>query len=80
MIKKGILLAVFLMVVAVVMPTALGLIAGAGQTAVTVNGTSQLVSDLLDPSVLTLFQVLIPIIAVIGIVLGILNYAKGGGG
>jgi len=66
-VKDVIMIAVSLMVVALILPLGLGLISGAGDTMVTVNGTESALSDLVDPSVLTLLTVLIPILAVIGI-------------
>ena len=74
-IKQVILLAVALMVVAVIFPIALGLIGNAGN--VVVNATSgATLSDVVDPSVVTLLTVLLPIIAIIAVVLFFLP--KGG--
>lgn len=66
-INSIVMIAVSLMVVAIIMPIALGLLGGAGDTAVSINGTSTLVSTLVDPNVLTMLTVLLPIIAVVGI-------------
>lgn len=65
-IKRVILIAVALMVIGVIVPIAVGLVANAGN--VIVNGTSTL-SDIADPSVVLMIEVLLPIIAVIAIVL-----------
>lgn len=75
-IKNVIIIAVTLMVIAVVFPIALGLISGAGDTMVSINGTETALSELVDPSVLTLLTVLLPIIAVIGIVMYFLPRGK----
>lgn len=66
-VKNVIMIAVSLMVIALILPLGLGLISGAGDTMITVNGTESALSELVDPSVLTLLTVLIPILAVIGI-------------
>ena len=65
-IKRVILIAVALMVIGVIVPIAVGLVANAGN--VIVNGTATL-SDIADPSVVLMIEVLLPIIAVIAIVL-----------
>lgn len=75
-IKNVILLAVSLMVIAVIMPIAIGLISGAGTAIVNVNGTDTTLAAVADPSVVTLLTVLLPVIAVIGIILGFLPKAK----
>ena len=56
-----------LIVIAVIMPLGLGLVSAAGDTMVTVNGTAKALSTLVDPAVLTLLTVLLPILAVIGV-------------
>ena len=66
-VRKVIMIAVSLMVIALILPLGLGLLSGAGDTEITVNNVTQALSDLVDPSVLTLLTVLIPILAVIGI-------------
>ena len=86
-IKDVILLAVALMVVAVIFPIALGLIGGAGSspfsymsypygnsTGVLVSGT---LADVIDPSVITMLTILLPIIAIIAVVLFFLPKVKG---
>ena len=66
-VRDVVMIAVSMMVIALILPLGLGLLAGAGDTMVTVNGTATALSDLVDPSVLTLLTVLIPILAVVGI-------------
>lgn len=73
-IKNVIMIAISLMVIALVLPLGLGLLAGAGDTMVTVNGTAQALSTLVDPAVLTLLTILIPILAVIGIAIAYLHF------
>ena len=63
-VKDVIMIAVSLMVIALILPLGLGLLGMAGDTVI--NGTTVL-SEIIDPSVLTLLTVLIPILAVIGI-------------
>jgi hypothetical protein len=76
-IKNVMMIAVSLMVVAVILPIGLGLLAGAGDTMITINGTQTALSDLVDPSVLTLLTVMIPILAVIGIAIGYISTKTG---
>ena len=65
---KIIMLAVSLIIIAVIFPIALGMIGNAGNTIV--NETSgQVLSDVIDPTVLTLLVVLLPIIAIISVVM-----------
>ena len=68
-VQNVIMIAIALIVIAVIMPMALGLLGGAGDTQVTVNGTAQVLSDLVDPSIITLLTVLIPIVAIVGILI-----------
>ncbi len=78
-IKNVILLAVALMVVAVIFPIALGLIGNAGNVVInsTVNATSgDTLTDVVDPSIITLLTVLLPIIAIIAVVLFFLPKVK----
>lgn len=75
-VKNVIMIAVSLMVIALILPLGLGLISGAGDTMVTVNGTESALSELVDPSVLTLLTVLIPILAVIGIAIAYISSTK----
>ena len=63
-VRNVITIAVSLMVIALILPLGLGLLGMAGDTII--NGTTVL-KDVIDPSVLTLLTILIPILAVIGI-------------
>lgn len=76
-IKRVILIAVALMVIGIIIPIAVGLIAGAGDVVVSnATGTPQTLSDVADASVVLMIEVLIPIIAVIAIVLMFLPTKK----
>ena len=66
-VRSVIMIAVSLMVIALILPLGLGLLGIAGDTIV--NGTTTL-AEAIDPNVLTLLEVLIPILAVIGIAIG----------
>ena len=71
-VKSVILIAVSLMVIALILPLGLGLIANAGETVL--NATSgETLSDVIDPSVLTILTILIPILAVIGIAIAFIS-------
>ncbi len=74
-VKNVIMIAVGLMVVAVIIPIAIGLISNAGNTVINATAGTKL-SDVADPSIITLLTVLLPIISVIGIVLGFLKWGK----
>ena len=65
-IRNVIMLAVATMVVALIIPLAIGLLSDAGNTII--NGTTTL-ADIADPSVVTLLTVLLPVIIIIVIVL-----------
>jgi len=72
-VRNVITIAVSLMVIALIFPLGLGLLSIAGNTvmvafnATGVNETAIYMTDVVDPSVLTLLTVLIPILAVIGV-------------
>ena len=69
-VRNVITIAVSLMVIALILPLGLGLLGLAGATVV--NGTTTL-AEVIDPSVLTLLTVLIPILAVIGIAVSFIS-------
>ena len=69
-VKDVIMIAVSLMVIALILPLGLGLLGLAGSTVI--NGTTTL-AEVIDPSVLTLLTVLIPILAVIGIAVSFIS-------
>lgn len=58
---------VALIIMGVVLPIGIGLISAAGDVTVTIGNTTKTVSELADPTVLTLIVVLVPILAVVGI-------------
>ena len=64
-IKQVILIAISLIVIATILPLAIGLISGAGD--VIINAANDTLADVADPAVITLLTVLLPILAVIGI-------------
>lgn len=60
------MVAIALIVIATVLPLGLGLVSNAGN--VVINATSgETLAEVVDPAVLTLLTVLLPILAVIGI-------------
>ena len=70
-VKPIIMAVVSLMVIALMFPLGLGLISMAGDYVVVAgNATTEvLLSDVVDPSVIMLLTVLLPILAVIGIIM-----------
>ena len=85
-IKDVVMIAVALMVIALILPLGLGLLGIAGDTVVEVgvpfNATGinesaidpRLLSQVIEPSVLTLLTVLIPVLAVIGIAVAFISF------
>ena len=75
------MIAVSLIVIAVIMPLALGMLGAAENTAiasgnVSGDGTSPL-SSLVDGSIITLLTVLIPIVAIVGILIYFIPNSRG---
>ncbi|MBA7496357.1 hypothetical protein ES702_06957 [subsurface metagenome] len=58
-----------LIVIAVIMPLGLGLISAAGTQSVTINGTGVALDTVVDPAVITLLTILLPILAVIAVIM-----------
>ena len=72
--KNVITIAVSLMVIALILPLGLGLLAIAGDVIISnVSGTVVYLKDAIDPAVLTLLTILIPILAVIGIAVSFIS-------
>ena len=77
--KNVITIAVSLMVIALILPLGLGLIAIAGDNILVpfnitgVNESAVLLKNVIDPSVLTLLTILIPVLAVIGIAVSFIS-------
>lgn len=70
--KDIIMITVSLIIMGVVLPIGIGLISAAGDITVAINGTQTAVSTVADPTVLTLLTVLVPILAIVGIALGLI--------
>ena len=67
-IKQVILVVISLIVIATIMPLAIGMISMAGDTMISnATGTPVYFKDVVDPAVITLMTVLLPILAIIGI-------------
>ncbi len=68
--SQVILIAIALIVIAIVLPIGLAYIGSAGSTTVTLpNGSSVALTDAVDPAVITLLTILLPILVVIGIIM-----------
>ena len=65
-VKQVILIAVSLIVIATVLPLAIGLISIADEVIID-SVTNKTLGDVADPAVITLLTVLLPVLAVIGI-------------
>ena len=72
-VREVIMIAVSLMIIALILPLGLGLLGLAEETIIVaynatgLNESAILLKDVIDPSVLTILTVLIPILAIIGI-------------
>jgi len=64
-IKQVILIAISLIVIATILPLAIGLISVSGE--VIINANNDTLADVCDPAVLSLLTILLPILAVISI-------------
>ena len=65
-VKQVILIAVSLIVIATILPLAIGLISIADEVIIE-TATNKTLGDVADPAVITLLTVLLPVLAVIGI-------------
>jgi len=69
-VNRVIMIAIALMVIAVIVPLAIGMIAIIGDTLITLpNGTQVALDTVADPSVIILLTVLLPILAIIGLIM-----------
>lgn len=69
-VKTVIMIVVSLIVIAVILPLGIGLVSVMGDSQITLaNGSSVALSTIVDPAVLTLLTVLLPILAVIGVLM-----------
>ena len=81
-IRDVVMIAVALMVIALILPIGLGLLGIAGD--VVINGTAGTgepnntltLAQAIDPSVLTLLTVLIPVLAIIGIAVAFVTFSN----
>ncbi len=76
-VKNVILIAIVLIVIATILPLAIGLISVAGDVIID-STTNATLSDVADPAVLTLLTVLLPILAILAIIMYFIPKAKGG--
>jgi len=69
-ISNVILIAISLIVIAIILPIGLAYIGNAGNVSVTMpNGSAVALVDVVDPAVITLLTILLPILVVIGIIM-----------
>ena len=79
-VKDSIMVGVALLVIALILPLGLGLLGLAGDTvlvaynATGLNESAITLTNAVDPSIMTLLSVLIPILAVIGIAVGFISF------
>ena len=68
-ISNVILIAVSLIIIAIILPIGLTYLGKAGEVNTTIGNVSYLLKDAVDPAILTLLTVLLPILVVIGIIM-----------
>lgn len=74
-VRSVVAIVVSFIVIGVVLPLGLGYIATFGDAQITLpNGSSAVLSDVIDPTIITLVEVLLPILAVIGIIMTYVAY------
>lgn len=66
---RAISVALALFIISIILPLGLSYVSGIGSTYVVVGSTNQTVAQWVDPSVITLLTILLPVMAVIGILL-----------
>jgi len=79
-IREIVVVAVGLLIIAIVLPLGLGYVAIAGEYNVSWSGvwneTATTLADVVDPAIITLITILIPILAVIGIAVSFVQAAR----
>ena len=76
--SKVVLIAIALIVIAIILPIGLAYIGNAGDVNVTLpDGTTKLLKDVVDPAIITLLTILLPILVVIGIIMYFIPRVKG---
>ena len=63
------MLVISLVIVGMLLPIGLAYIGGAADTYVVVNGVNQTLADWVDPTVISLLTIIVPIVAVVGVLL-----------
>lgn len=75
---RAIIISIALIVIAIVLPIGLAYIGSADSTTVTLpNGSSVALSDAVDPAIITLLTILLPILVVIAIILYFIPRSSG---
>jgi len=73
-VESIVMIAVSLLVIGIVLPLGLGYLALADEYLVSnISGVERYLSDVVDPAIITLLTILIPILAVIGIAIGFIS-------
>ena len=76
-IKKVVMLVFGLIIIAILLPLGIVYVSTMGDQYVWINGTQVLVSSVIDPSVLTILTIVLPLIVVIAIVIGYIPSLRG---
>lgn len=75
--QKIIMIAITLVVIAIILPIGLVYIGSAGSTTVEINGSDVTLTEAVDPAIITLLTILLPILVVIVIIMYFLPKGKG---
>ena len=67
--RSIIMLVISLVIVGMLLPIGLAYIGGAADTYVVVNGVNQTLADWVDPTVISLLTIIVPIVAVVSVLL-----------
>lgn len=67
--QKIIMIAITLVVIAIILPIGLVYIGSAGDTSVTINNETVTLTEAVDPAIITLLTILLPILVVIVIIM-----------
>jgi len=75
-IKNVVMLVLTMVIIGYIFPLAIGTVSAMDMAVITINGTGYPITELVDPSVITLITVVLPIVATIGIILSFLSYGR----
>lgn len=75
-IKDVVMLVLTMVIIGYIFPLAIGTVSAMDLAVIELNGTAYAITELVDPAVITLITVVLPIVATIGIILSFLSYSR----